>query len=367
MFRGTCRVAGVLAKEVRQLNAKQRAAVLHPASTAVRAGPGSGKTRTLVTKIGYLLSSQIPLHQGVAAITYTNQAAQEVGRRLSRLGIEPGRRLSTSTVHSWCLNSILRPYAALSGVPLAEPLTICSDSHAVDLTDECLSRAGADYWKAESEIPGLTSIRRALSAGEGTSGYEPNKVVAACLYDDRLVDLGLIDYEAMVSRALRVVEGNAAANDLIAARYPWLVVDEYQDLGPVLHRLVTVLHDSADVNVFCVGDPDQTVMGFTGADPRYLNELAGRDDFLPVDLEFNYRCGSAIISAASTVLGETREHQADPYRDDAGVVEPIAVRGGLDGHAAVVVEKIRASLAVGIPGHEIAILRVIGNHSPLVC
>jgi len=353
---GGGRIGRILADEVRQLNAKQRMAVLHPASAALRAGPGSGKTRTLVTKIGYLLNSVVPVHQGVAAITYTNQAAQEISRRLSRLGIEPGRRLSTGTVHSWCLNSILRPYAAIGDVPLAEPLTICSEDHAIELTDECLSRAGVQYWKAEFEVPILTSIRRALSAGESTGGYEPSKIIAARLYDARLVELALIDYEAMVSRALQVVQGNAAVRDLIAARYPWLVVDEYQDLGPVLHRLITVLHDAADVNVFCVGDPDQTVMGFTGADPRYLDELAGRADFLTVDLELNYRCGSAIIAAAAAVLGEARAYRADPSRNDVGVVDPIAVQGGLDYHAGVVVETIKSSLAAGVPGHDIAVL-----------
>ena len=82
----------------------------------------------------------------------------------------------------------------------------------------------------------------------------------------------------------------------MASRFPWLVVDEYQDLGPVLHAIVIKLRE-AGTHVFCVGDPDQSVMGFQGADPRYLRELGQRDDVKTVELKRNYRSGSVILAS----------------------------------------------------------------------
>src|SRR5512139_2451563 len=100
----------ILTAELNRLNDRQRQAALHPESQVVRAGPGSGKTRTLVAKAAYLLEAHIPTRQGLAAITYTRPAAQEIAHRLDRLGVRTGRRLTAGTLHSWCLNSVLRPY-----------------------------------------------------------------------------------------------------------------------------------------------------------------------------------------------------------------------------------------------------------------
>ena len=116
------------------------------------------------------------------------------------------------------------------------------------------------------------------------------------------------------------------------------------------------LHKLAGVQICAVGDPDQSVMGFTGADPRYLDELAGRSDFLDITLDLNYRSGSAIIAASHAALGDTRDHRADPDRSDAGVVEPIAVAGGLADHADTAVREVEALISTGVRPERIAIL-----------
>jgi DNA helicase-2/ATP-dependent DNA helicase PcrA len=328
---------------------------LHTGSVVVRAGPGSGKTRTLVAKVAYLLAAVVEKHQGVAAMTYTNQAAREVTRRLARLGLRPGRRLASRTVHSWCLTAVLHPYAHLTGIPMPAAGGVVDDSAALGLLEECLDDAQV-YEKATWVQPLITKIRRSIAAGLDVEGFDEAKTEVARLFEQRLVERNLIDYEAMVGRALELLRTSAPVRELVAARFPWLVVDEYQDLGPVLHELVLTMHEQAGVQVCAVGDPDQSVMGFTGADPRYLEELVDHEGFLEIGLDLNYRSGSAIIAASQAALGDKRDHRADPDRTDAGVVEPVAVNGGLDDHARLVVEKIEELTGAGVPSDQIAVL-----------
>jgi DNA helicase II / ATP-dependent DNA helicase PcrA len=345
----------VLAAEIAKLNDKQQLAVFHPGSIVVRAGPGSGKTRTLVAKAGYLLDTQISVHRGVAAITYTRHAAREITTRLARLGIEPGRRLISSTVHGWCLSAVLRPFGPLVGVPVPGPGSVINeDTDAwVKLMQRCLDDAGA-MENAEWVRPDLTRIRRDLACGNHRDERDP-LVRAARMFDERMLEHGLFDFESMIAQSLRIVLQHDRVARLIAARFPWLIVDEYQDLGPVLHALVLTLHEQASVQIAAFGDPDQSIMGFTGADPRYLNSLASRNEFLDIPLELNYRCGEAIIAASHAALNQKRQHRARPDRADKGVIEPVAVSGGLPDHADATIAKIAELTGRGMPAHRIAV------------
>jgi DNA helicase-2/ATP-dependent DNA helicase PcrA len=135
-----------------------------------------------------------------------------------------------------------------------------------------------------------------------------------------------------------------------------IIVDEYQDLGPVLHELVTHLHDHGGADVAAFGDPDQTIMRFTGADPSFLAALADRPDFADETLNINYRCGAAIITASQAAIGSSRIHQPDPLRDDPGVVELLTVGGAEEEHARVMLAKIDELVSGGVPAHHIAVL-----------
>lgn len=350
-------VSSSFAAELTGLNDDQRAVARHTGDSVVRAGPGSGKTRALVAKVGYLLDVQVPPRQGVAVITYTRQAAREITTRLDRLGIRPGRRLACGTVHSWCLSAILRPYGPLLGIPVPEQGTVIDDkaSEWVGLLQRCFDDVGLSN-QAKYETATITKLRRELAAGLIGDDDTSPMVASARLFDERLLDAGRWDFDAMVARSLRIVREHPTVGRLLASRYSWLVVDEYQDLGPVLHALVLALHDAAGVSIAAFGDPDQSVMGFTGADPRYLNELAARGDFRDHSLGVNYRCGQAIVAASHAALREPRTYRAAPGRADDGAIEPIMADGGLDEHAAIVAGKIDALLASGVAGHDIAVL-----------
>jgi DNA helicase-2/ATP-dependent DNA helicase PcrA len=346
-------VSAALASEIGELNEDQKEAVFEPSSVVVRAGPGSGKTRTLVAKAGYLLQTQALTHRRVAAITYTRAAAGEISARLDRLGIFPAGRLTASTLHGWCLNSILRPFGPLVGMELPNEVITDTGSEWQTLLQHCLDDAYANA-NAQWASASITKIRRSLAAGYEVNLQDPY-VQAARDFDKSMLERGWFDFDLMTSQALRLVREHPAVAELVAARYPWLLVDEYQDLGPVLHELVRILHDKTSVRIGAFGDGDQTVMVFTGADPGYLNSLE-HHGFRPITLRLNYRCGEAIIAASQAALNEHRPYHAHPERQHPGIIDLVPVQGGLTEHARAVIAAIARHAPQGVPLHRLAVL-----------
>lgn len=157
-----------------------------------------------------------------------------------------------------------------------------------------------------------------------------------------------------MSRALRVLRTSSRARDSLVARFPHLIVDEYQDLGPVLHQIVLEMRSCGAV-ISAVGDEDQTIFDFAGSDPTFLLSLADAHGFHEVALAANFRSGTSIIEASLAVLGEGREHRSVEGAPP-GTVERRHVTGAYDEHARVVVEEVEASIEAGVPEHEIAVL-----------
>ncbi|WP_079167819.1 ATP-dependent helicase [Streptomyces pactum] len=341
-----------LAAELGALHPDQRAAATHHANIAVLAGPGAGKTRALVARVGYLLATT-SRHRGVAALTYTETAAHETTVRLHHLGLHPGRRLSSTTVHAFCLHHILRPYGRLIGDPLPADLTIPDTSACRQLWDTAAYESGLDV--NPNNRTTLERLRRLIAAGEPIADYPRQYPRAVRRYEQLLRDHDTLDFEAMTIRALDLLRESRTAREQLVARFPHFVVDEYQDLGPVLHALVLTLLD-AGVGITAVGDPDQVLYAYQGASPRYLTQLSNRPDFRRLRLRVNYRSGSALISAGHAVLGQDRGYHAAPGRDDAGAVTILHADGDIDSHAARTVEVLNNRLATGTPPEDIAVL-----------
>ncbi|MBC9728237.1 ATP-dependent helicase [Streptomyces sp. TRM68367] len=346
------RLPPALAQEIVDLHPQQRQAVRHQGNLVLVAGPGAGKTRTLVARVGQLLATTSP-HRGVAAITYTDTAAAEVTTRLRALGIRPGRRLASRTVHAFCLHHILRPYARFTDIPYADNLTILDEAQSNQLWAEAAFAVGLPVRDKPDAL--LTKIRRLMASGEGTEGYQHQFVSAVRHYEQALIDSDCWDFDAMPGRALAVLRTSQPARDMLSARFPHLVVDEYQDLNPVLHAVVVELLASG-VQVTAVGDPDQTMYAFQGADIRYLKELHERDDFTTVQLTVNFRSGSTLVAAGRGVLGVDRGYRADPNQEAPGTVTLEEVSGDLDDHAQRTVDVVHQRIAAGIPPEDIAVL-----------
>lgn len=340
---------------VARLNPEQRKAVEATESTVVLAGPGSGKTDTIVLKVAMLMQRVVKPPRGVACITYGNEAVREFSSRLRALGVRPERRLFLGTVHGFCLNRVLRPYAALArDLSVREP-TVLSPREQREAVRRAIDAIGTGddplYFDGT-----LTRIRRAIALGESLQAFDERHVEVARLYETVLAARGEVDFETMTLKALAMIETVPDVAELIVARYPWIAVDEYQDLGGPLHRIVLSL-ERAGCLILAVGDPDQCIFGFTGASPVYLEELATHQAFEKVQLRFNYRSGATLISAAEASIGSDRNYQADPNRADDGNVYFDEIAGGLVEQARWVVGTLVPRLvAAGTECHEIAIL-----------
>ncbi|WP_433233392.1 UvrD-helicase domain-containing protein [Micromonospora sp. CA-248260] len=345
-----------LEEELAALNESQLVAAIHPGSVVVQAGPGSGKTRTLVAKAAYTLESLIPPRRGLAAITYTRHAAQEIVHRLDVLEVDGGARIAAGTLHGWCLQRILRPFGPLVGMVPPGIGHVIDDKSVewVVLLQQCLDEATPGSL-ARFEKTEICRIRRRMAAGITEDDRDP-LVRAALKMEQRMRDRSLYDFDLMISEAFALLRRNPRITQLLASQFPMLIVDEYQDLGPVLHQIVLHLREQGGLEVAAFGDPDQAIMGFAGADPEFLIELASRRDFLNVSLNINYRCGSAIIAASQAAINGSRAYHANPLRTDPGVVELVSVSGAIGEHAEMTVMKIDELVANDVEEHRIAVL-----------
>ena len=325
-------------------NPGQQAAYDSQGHCVVLAGPGSGKTKTLVLKLARILAEDVRAPRGVACITYSQECARELMRRLEALGLRDAPNLFVGTVHGFCLRHILMPYARLAGLDVPYPLTLATTRQAdaaFKKVAERLLGVGQPY-----KTHDMGKYRRVHLDREAPDWEtEPDLARITEGYEAALRRVGLLDFDDLVIFGNRLVSTHDWVLPAIQARWPVLAVDEYQDLGLPLHRIVKRLAFRGGVRLFAVGDADQSVYGFAGADGGLLLELAERDDVEAVRLELNYRSAGRIIRASELALGEVRGYRALDARRQA-VIEFTERPGGLEDQAAYVVETlIPAALA----------------------
>ena len=308
----------------------------------VIAGPGSGKTKTLTIKLARILSEDVHEPRGVACITYNNECARELEQRLQALGIEAGERVFIGTVHSFSLTQIILPYAKVAGMGLPDDFQVASNSEQRGALERAYDRViarGEDPHKTWRSP--LDRYRRRYLDREGPEFSETDAVLAELVlaYEDELRAVGLIDFDDMTLLSLRALREHEWLREAIKAKYPVLIVDEYQDLGRALHQMVMGLCFSTGIRLFAVGDVDQSIYGFTGAAPGLLQRLSERDDVETVRLRLNYRCGSEIVRASQFALGEERGYEAP---DDAveGTVYFHPLQGRYEAQAAYVFDTL---------------------------
>ena len=190
-----------LAEEINCLSNDQRRAVIYPSDAVLLAGRGAGKTRVLVAKAAFLTCAEIPPPQRVGCVTFGNQAAEEIRRRLRSLNPALTRTVTCSTLHSFCLSEILTPFrwsrgyapiTSRSVISLARSRIACGSKPMTGSAWLKISR-----WTEHRDI----ACRRTLFAGEPTSRFASDVVAAARTYDRMLLETGVPDFEAMVGAA----------------------------------------------------------------------------------------------------------------------------------------------------------------------
>lgn len=340
-----------LTEALAALNDRQREAANHDGSVVVLAGPGSGKTSVLTVRAARLLATSVPRRSALAAITFTNAAADEMRERLGRLGLPQSRRVSIGTAHAFCLNEILLIHRDILPRKLPDNVKILSERAAERVGSAVLTEHGiADTFDAKLA---LTRARRRIAIGEdAVEGDEPLQAAAEA-YAQTLHERGVLDFEEVIVRSLEALKDPTILR-LLANRFTHLLVDEYQDLGVVLHSVVTALH-AAGTEVSAVGDPNQSVLGFTGASPAFLLELCHRSDFETVQLDLNYRSAASLVAAAAGFVASTAPAQRH-VRDVEGVINHVSVTGNQSAHASRAVSLAQGQLSAGVLPAEIALL-----------
>jgi superfamily I DNA/RNA helicase len=296
-------------------NDEQLEAYESTGNCVVLAGPGAGKTKTITIKLARLLEEEVRAPQRLACITYSNACVGELRGRLKKLGVAEDGRLHLATVHSFCLTELVLPYARLAGLDVPDPLVVAAAPQSRQLFEqahlETLGSPAPRWFRTECDRLRRTIVDQGSKEWQNWNRRETAVVEA---YQQLLLDNGVIDFDGIILTALRLIESHEWVRQCIRAKYPIIVIDEYQDLGLPLHRMVLALMNKAGVRIVAVGDPDQSIYGFTGAQPWLLKALAALTNVQAVRLKLNYRCADQIIAASKTLLPDPSEFKSHDGR-----------------------------------------------------
>ncbi|HMG42351.1 MAG TPA: DNA helicase PcrA [Acidimicrobiales bacterium] len=310
------------------LNPVQRDAVAHSdGPLLVVAGAGSGKTRVLTHRIAHLIRDRGVSPFEILAITFTNKAADEMKHRVQALIGPVAQKMWVSTFHSACVR-ILRRDADLLGFP--KQFTIYDQADATRLVGYVIRDLSLDTKRFPSR-----SIHHAISAAKNDA-LDPEAYAAAAQtiferkiadifreYQARLARAGAMDFDDLLAQALRLLRENPDVLDHYRQRFRYVLVDEYQDTNKVQNDLVILL-TSEHRNICVVGDQDQSIYAFRGADMRNIVEFEDAfPDTTVVLLEQNYRSTQTILDAANAVIANNMSRKPKDLWTEVGDGDPI--------------------------------------------
>lgn len=289
------------------LNDPQRDSVTHgDGPLLILAGAGSGKTRVLTRRIAYLVHEKNLAPERILALTFTNKAAGEMAGRVEQLLGMPVRGLWIGTFHSICLR-LLRRHGTLLGY--GPSLSVFDADDQRGLVRRLLKEEGLEEGPRRArDLLGI--ISRAKTAGLGAEAFReqartPAQRVAATVYEryeSALRAQNAADFDDLLLQALRLMREHPDVADRYAERFRHVLVDEYQDTNRVQFLLVERLARTHR-NIFVVGDDDQSIYGWRGADVKNIIDFREHfPDAAVYRLEQNYRSTGAILSFANAVI-----------------------------------------------------------------
>jgi DNA helicase II / ATP-dependent DNA helicase PcrA len=344
------------------LNGPQREAVLHAEGPLlILAGAGSGKTRVLTHRIAHLVGSGQARPGEILAITFTNKAAQEMRERVEVLVGGRSRAMWVMTFHSACAR-MLRSDAERLGY--TRGFTIYDEQDSLRLVKNCVEELDVDPKRFAPR-----GIRRQISDAKNalldaaayrikvSSFFEQTAADVYELYEQRLHAANAMDFDDLLFRCVNLFELFPEVRDRYRRSFRHVLVDEYQDTNRAQYRWLQLLCEEHR-NLCVVGDDDQSIYRFRGADIR--NILDFEDDFPDaqvVKLEQNYRSTQTILNASNAVIANNRARKDKVLWSELGEGEPVHVRELEDEHAEArfVVSEIERLVDEGESRDEIAV------------
>jgi DNA helicase-2/ATP-dependent DNA helicase PcrA len=344
------------------LNPEQREAVVHPEGPLlILAGAGSGKTRVLTHRIAWLVHTRRAHPGEILAITFTNKAAQEMRERVELLVGRRTRAMWVMTFHSACAR-MLRAEAPRLGY--TKQFTIYDQADARRLVKRSIDELGLD---PKRFTPGaihaqISDAKNKLRSAEDYrqlvgSFFEQTAADVYEVYEREIHRMNAMDFDDLLVRAVNVLELFPEVRDRYSTVFRHVLVDEYQDTNHAQYRWLQLLAGEHR-NLAVVGDDDQAVFGFRGAD--IANILNFQDDFPEanvVKLEQNYRSTQTILDAANAVIANNRGRKSKRLWTELGKGDPIVVRELDDEHseARYVAGEIDRLVDEGVSREEMAV------------
>jgi len=357
------------------LNTPQLDAVtLPPQHALILAGAGSGKTRVLITRIAWLIQTGQVNPQGVLAVTFTNKAAKELLTRLSAMLPINTRGMWIGTFHGLC-NRLLRAHYRDAGLPQLFQILDSSDQLAaikrllkiLNVDDEKFPpRELQQFINAQKEA----GIRP--SAVEAWDDYTKKRAELYREYEAQCQREGVVDFSELLLRTFELLERNEVIRNHYQARFKHILVDEFQDTNVLQYRWLKLLSaapngktanrasNQAECSaLFAVGDDDQSIYGFRGAEVGNMRDFEREFRVENViRLEQNYRSHGNILDAANAIIKNNSARLGKNLWTDAGSGEPIRVYEALSDleEARWIVEEVKALSRDGMLRSEIALL-----------
>ncbi len=343
------------------LNEPQRAAVCLPAEHAlILAGAGSGKTRVLTTRIAWLLQTGQVSPQGILAVTFTNKAAREMLTRLSAMVPFNVRNLWVGTFHGLC-HRLLRTHWRAARLPETFQILDTGDQQAA--IKRLIKAMGVDEerFPARDMMYYINALKeQGIRSGqaEAHDAHTRRKVEIYAEYETQCQREGAVDFAELLLRAYELLQRDEALRTHYQQRFRHILVDEFQDTNPLQYAWLQLLC-GPQAAIFAVGDDDQSIYAFRGAD--VANMRGFERDYAKgnvIRLEQNYRSHGNILTAANALITHNADRLGKNLWTDAGEGEKIRVFQGtsdLD-EARYVIEEIGELNRDGIARHQIALL-----------
>jgi DNA helicase-2/ATP-dependent DNA helicase PcrA len=285
------------------LNPEQQTAVLcTTAPLLIAAGPGTGKTRTLTVRMAHLIRDLGVAPESVLAITFTNKAAQEMRVRLATLlDADTAAHVTVKTFHAFGAH-LLHAHAVAAG--LDPNFVILGDEERRDLL--AAITPDLDSRTRDAALDAIAAAKNQLAAPAAEF------VDLFGVYEAALRRANAVDFDDLITLTISLLDSAPSAAAEVHRRYRWISVDEYQDVNAAQVRLLRLL-TAGGANLCVIGDPDQAIYGFRGADRRFfLDFLADYPGAVRVQLTQNYRSQRAILAAAQQVIAHNTGRDALP-------------------------------------------------------
>lgn len=351
------------------LNPQQRKAVLHvDGPLLLLAGAGSGKTRVITHRMAHLVSAHGVPGPAILAVTFTNKAAGEMRERTMKLLGESSTRRApfVSTFHSFCVRLLRRDGASLATIRpgFTTSFNIYDDADQLSIVKGVFRHLGIDE-KFMQYRAALSRISHAKNHKETPEDFYKNATdpkaermaVIFEQYEGKLRQANALDFDDLLLESVRLLRNDTMIREEYNRRFEFVMIDEYQDTNRTQYEMMRLLTEVRE-NVAVVGDEDQSIYGWRGADIK--NILDFQKDFpkaAVIRLEQNYRSVKNILEAAGAVVSNNRERLGKNLWTDAGAGDKITVFEAMDGEqeALYIADNVERELGRN-PRHTVAVL-----------